>query len=102
MDGATRFQTLTRIVSPMAVPGIVCAALFGFTLTWNAFIYALTFVCQTANKTAMVGVTADLIRGDIYYSPQRNSIATASVAAKPSDRSPGNAPANLGVSRHPH
>jgi multiple sugar transport system permease protein len=67
VDGATRFQTLTRIVLPMAVPGLVCAALFGFTLTWNEFIYALTFVSQTANKTAVVGVTADLIRGDIYY-----------------------------------
>ncbi|HEU4369424.1 MAG TPA: carbohydrate ABC transporter permease [Methylomirabilota bacterium] len=67
VDGASRFQTLVRIVLPMAVPGIVCAALFSFTLTWNEFIYALTFVSQTANKTAVVGVTADLIRGDIYY-----------------------------------
>jgi multiple sugar transport system permease protein len=67
VDGATRMQTLWRIVLPMAVPGIVCAALFGFTLTWNEFIYALTFVSQTASKTAVVGVTADLIRGDIYY-----------------------------------
>lgn len=67
VDGASRLQTLVWIVLPMAVPGIVCAALFGFTLTWNEFIYALTFVSQTANKTAVVGVTADLIRGDIYY-----------------------------------
>jgi len=67
VDGATRMQTLTRIVLPMAVPGIVCAALFGFTLCWNEFTYALTFVSQSANKTAVVGVTADLIRGDIYY-----------------------------------
>ena len=67
VDGATRIQTLWRIVLPMAVPGIVCAALFGFTLTWNEYIYALTFVSQTASKTAVVGVTADLIRGDIYY-----------------------------------
>jgi multiple sugar transport system permease protein len=67
VDGASRMQALFRIVLPMAVPGIVCAALFGFTLTWNEFTYALTFVSQTANKTAVVGVTADLIRGDIYY-----------------------------------
>jgi multiple sugar transport system permease protein len=67
VDGATRFQTLFRIVLPMAIPGIVCVTLFGFTLTWNEFTYALTFVSQTANKTAVVGVTADLIRGDIYY-----------------------------------
>jgi multiple sugar transport system permease protein len=67
VDGASRMQTLTRIALPMAIPGIVCVILFGFTLTWNEFIYALTFVSQTANKTAVVGVTADLIRGDIYY-----------------------------------
>jgi multiple sugar transport system permease protein len=67
VDGASRMQTLTRIVLPMAIPGIVCVVLFGFTLTWNEFTYALTFVSQTANKTAVVGVTADLIRGDIYY-----------------------------------
>jgi multiple sugar transport system permease protein len=67
VDGATRLQTLSRIVLPMAVPGIVCATLFSFTLTWNEYIYALTFVSQTANKTAVVGVTAELIRGDIYY-----------------------------------
>jgi multiple sugar transport system permease protein len=67
VDGASRMQTLVRIVLPMAVPGLVCAALFGFTLCWNEFIYALTFVSQSGNKTAVVGVTADLIRGDIYY-----------------------------------
>jgi multiple sugar transport system permease protein len=67
VDGASRMQTLLRIALPMAVPGIICCALFGFTLTWNEFIYALTMVSQTANKTAIVGVTADLIRGDIYY-----------------------------------
>jgi multiple sugar transport system permease protein len=67
VDGASRMQTLRKIVLPMAVPGIVCVTLFGFTLTWNEFTYALTFVSQTANKTAVVGVTADLIRGDIYY-----------------------------------
>ena len=67
VDGASRMQTLTKIVLPMAIPGIVCVTLFGFTLTWNEFTYALTFVSQTANKTAVVGVTADLIRGDIFY-----------------------------------
>jgi multiple sugar transport system permease protein len=67
VDGATRMQTLVRIVLPMAIPGIMASVLFGFTLTWNEFTYALTFVSQTQNKTAVVGVTADLIRGDIYY-----------------------------------
>jgi multiple sugar transport system permease protein len=67
VDGASRMQTLVRIVLPMAIPGIICALLFSFTLCWNEFTYALTFISQSANKTAVVGVTADLIRGDIYY-----------------------------------
>ena len=67
VDGATRMQTLWKIVLPMALPGIICAVLFSFTLCWNEFTYALTFISQSAHKTAVVGVTADLIRGDIYY-----------------------------------
>ena len=67
VDGASRMQTLVRIVLPMAIPGIVCVTLFGFTLTWNEFTYALTFISQSAHKTAVVGVTSDLIRGDIYF-----------------------------------
>ena len=67
VDGASRMQTLVRIVLPMAIPGIICALLFSFTLCWNEFTYALTFISQSANKTAVVGVTSDLIRGDIYF-----------------------------------
>jgi multiple sugar transport system permease protein len=67
VDGCTRFQALLRIVLPVAVPGIICAVLFAFTISWNEFIYALTFVSSTAQKTATVGVTAELIRGDIFY-----------------------------------
>ena len=50
VDGASRMQTLLKIVLPMAIPGVVCAALFGFTLTWNEFTYALTFVSQTGQQ----------------------------------------------------
>jgi multiple sugar transport system permease protein len=64
VDGATRVQALLRIVLPIAVPGLVCAALFAFTLSRNEFIYALTF---TEEITASVGVTTELIRGDSYF-----------------------------------
>jgi multiple sugar transport system permease protein len=67
VDGATRVQALTRIVLPMAVPGLICAILFGFTLSWNEFIYALTFTSSSEQITASVGVTSELIRGDIYF-----------------------------------
>ncbi len=67
VDGATRVQALLRIVLPIAVPGLVCAVLFAFTLSWNEFIYALTFTSSSDQLTASVGVTSELIRGDIYY-----------------------------------
>ena len=67
VDGATRVQALLRIVLPIAVPGLVCAVLFAFTLSWNEFIYALTFTSSSDQITASVGVTSELIRGDIFY-----------------------------------
>jgi multiple sugar transport system permease protein len=67
VDGATRIQALFRIVLPIAIPGLVCAILFAFTLSWNEFIYALTFTSSSDEITASVGVTQELIRGDIYY-----------------------------------
>jgi len=67
VDGATRIQALWRIILPIAIPGLVCAALFAFTLSWNEFIYALTFTSSSDQITASVGVTSELIRGDIYY-----------------------------------
>lgn len=67
VDGATRIQALWRIVLPIAVPGLVCAALFAFTLSWNEFIYALTFTSSSDQITASVGVTSELIRGDVYF-----------------------------------
>jgi multiple sugar transport system permease protein len=67
VDGATRIQALMRIVLPMAIPGLVCAVLFAFTLSWNEFIYALTFTSSSDQTTASVGVTQELIRGDIYF-----------------------------------
>jgi multiple sugar transport system permease protein len=67
VDGATRVQALFRIVLPIAVPGLVCAVLFAFTLSWNEFIYALTFTSSSDQFTASVGVTSELIRGDIYF-----------------------------------
>ena len=67
VDGATRIQALLRIVLPITIPGLVCAALFAFTLSWNEFIYALTFTSSSDQITASVGVTSELIRGDIYF-----------------------------------
>ncbi len=67
IDGATRWQILTRVVLPLAVPGLISAGIFAFTLSWNEFIYALTFVSASENKTVPVGVITELVEGDVYH-----------------------------------
>ena len=66
MDGASRWQILTKIMLPLAVPGLISAGIFAFTLSWNEFIYALTFIQSSENKTVPVGVLTELVRGDVY------------------------------------
>ena len=44
VDGASRWQILTRVILPLSVPGLISAFIFSFTLCWNEFIYALTFI----------------------------------------------------------
>ena len=67
IDGATRWQILTRIILPLAVPGLISAGIFAFTLSWNEFIYALTFVSSSEIKTVPVGVVTELVEGDVYH-----------------------------------
>jgi multiple sugar transport system permease protein len=67
IDGATRFGAMIRIIFPIAVPGILSAGIFAFTLSWNEFIYALIFLSSPEQKTVPVGVVSELIRGDIYF-----------------------------------
>jgi ABC-type glycerol-3-phosphate transport system permease component len=67
IDGASRIQAMLRIVVPLAIPGILSAFIFAFTLSWNEYIYALVFLTSTANRTIPVGVVNELIRGDVYF-----------------------------------
>jgi multiple sugar transport system permease protein len=66
IDGASRWQILTRIIVPLAVPGLISAFIFSFTLCWNEFIYALTFLQSTPNKTVPVAIVNEFVDGDIY------------------------------------
>jgi multiple sugar transport system permease protein len=66
IDGASRWQILIRIVLPLAVPGLISAFIFSFTLCWNEFIYALTFLQSTPNKTVPVAIVNEFVDGDIY------------------------------------
>jgi multiple sugar transport system permease protein len=67
IDGATRLQILWRITLPLAVPGLISAGIFAFTLSWNEFIYALAFIQSAENKTVPVAILTQLVEGDVYH-----------------------------------
>ena len=67
IDGSSRLRALVEIVLPLAMPGILSAGIFAFTLSWNEFIYALVFITTTPMKTLPVGVVNELIRGDVFF-----------------------------------
>jgi multiple sugar transport system permease protein len=67
VDGCTRIKALLRIVLPVAIPGIITAALFSFTLAWGEYLYSITFVTDSYEKTIPSAVVGELIRGDVYH-----------------------------------
>ncbi|WP_332681290.1 carbohydrate ABC transporter permease [Bosea sp. (in: a-proteobacteria)] len=67
IDGATRLQTLWKITLPLALPGLISAGIFAFTLSWNEFIYALAFIQSAEKKTVPVAVLTQLVEGDVYH-----------------------------------
>lgn len=67
IDGASRWEILVKIILPLAVPGLISAGIFAFTLSWNEFIYALTFVSDSEIKTVPVAVVTELVEGDVYH-----------------------------------
>jgi multiple sugar transport system permease protein len=66
IDGASWFQTLTRIFIPVALPGLIAATIFAFTVSWAQFLYPLVFTTSTDQLVLPVGIVTTLIKGDVY------------------------------------
>lgn len=66
IDGASWFQTLTRIFVPVALPGIIAATIFAFTVSWAQFLYPLAFTTSVDQLVLPVGIITTLIRGDVF------------------------------------
>jgi multiple sugar transport system permease protein len=69
IDGCSRLGSLLRIVFPISIPGILTVVIFTFSLVVNEFVYAITFISSSTNRTLTVGVPTDLIRGDLFNWP---------------------------------
>src|SRR4051794_13249216 len=67
VEGCSRIGAAVRVVLPVSVPGLLSLVIFAFTLSMQEFIYALTFVSTSAEKPVTLGITTDLVRGDVYF-----------------------------------
>jgi multiple sugar transport system permease protein len=67
IDGASRLSALVRVVFPISLPGILTVVIFSFSLVVNEFVYAVTFISTSADRTVSAGVPTELIRGDVFY-----------------------------------
>lgn len=66
IDGATWWQTLTQIFIPVALPGLIAATIFAFTVAWAQFLYPLAFTTSTDQLVLPVGIVTTLIKGDVF------------------------------------
>src|ERR1044072_5781124 len=67
VDGCSLFGAFVKMAIPLSVPGILTVVIFTFTLTLQEFVYALTFVSSSDQKPITLGVTTDLVRGDVFF-----------------------------------
>jgi multiple sugar transport system permease protein len=81
VDGYSRLGAIWRTVLPVSLPGLLTVVVFSFALTMHEFVYALAFVTSSQQKTISIGVTTELIRGDVYF--WQSLMAAAALVAIP-------------------
>ena len=67
VDGCSRTGAMVKILLPLSVPGIITVVVFAFTLVAHEYIYALAFIQDSAKKTIGIGMTTELVRGDVFF-----------------------------------
>jgi len=66
IDGASYLQVLTKVFIPVALPGIVAATIFAFTVSWAQFLYPLAFTTSVDQLVLPVGIITSLVKADVY------------------------------------
>jgi len=70
-----------KVVVPLSLSGVIAVVVFTFALTLHEFIYALSFVSASDQRTISVGVPTELVRGDVFFC--RSLAAAAVIVAIP-------------------
>ena len=67
IDGANHMQMLLRIFIPVALPGLIAATIFAFTVSWASFLYPLAYIYSDNQMVLTVGTVTTLIKGDVFH-----------------------------------
>ena len=67
VDGHSRLMAFLKVVMPLSLSGVIAVTVFTFTLTLHEFVYAMTFISSSAQRTISVGVPTELVRGDVFF-----------------------------------
>jgi multiple sugar transport system permease protein len=81
VDGYSRLMAFIKVVMPLSLSGIIAVIVFTFTLTLHEFVYAMTFISSSAQRTISVGVPIELVRGDVFF--WQSLLAAAVLVALP-------------------
>ncbi|WP_433871480.1 carbohydrate ABC transporter permease [Saccharopolyspora sp. CA-218241] len=77
MDGATPGQAFTKVIAPLAAPGVFTTAILVFIFCWNDFLFAISLTSTEASRT--VPVALQFFTGDSQFEDPTGSISAAAV-----------------------
>jgi multiple sugar transport system permease protein len=77
VDGATPFQAFTRVIAPLAAPGLVTTAILVFIIAWNDFLFAISLTSTTRARTVPAAIA--FFTGASQFENPIGSIAAAAV-----------------------
>ena len=77
IDGATPFQAFTRVIAPLALPGIFTTAILVFIFAWNDFLFAVSLTSTSAAQTVPAAISQ--FPGASQFQQPTGSIAAAAV-----------------------
>lgn len=77
VDGATPFQAFTKVIVPLAAPGVFTAAILVFIFCWNDFLFAISLTSSDASRTVPAALA--FFTGESSFTQPTGSIAAAAV-----------------------
>ena len=77
VDGATPWQAFTKVVAPLAAPGMVTSAILVFMFCWNEFLFAISLTSTTSARTAPAALA--FFSGGSQFTTPTGPIAAAAV-----------------------